>query len=87
MQSSNSIINYDFSLKPQIGGILALFLGISIISILECFCYLFYSLGKCCCGCFGDRVMEDGIDAVEPLDNATKNWNRNSQSHDPADRR
>ena len=81
-KSSSNIIIY-----LQVGGILALFLGISIISILECFCYLFYGLKKCCCSCFSDESDEDDNDAVEPLGiRRQQNWNRQSQPANQASR-
>merc|ERR1712150_37569 len=78
---------HGLQLVAEVGGILALFLGISIISILECFCYLFYGLKKCCCSCFSDESDEDDNDAVEPLGiRRQQNWNRQSQAANQASR-
>ena len=43
---------------------MAFFLGISMISILECVCYFFYRLKKCCCSCI-DNTNEDDAENVE----------------------
>ena len=58
----------------QVGGILALFLGISIISIIECLCYVVCALKRCCCSCCDNDEEDD--DDVEPLDEPRQNWNR-----------
>ena len=43
---------------------MAFFLGISMISILECVCYFFYRLKKCCCRCI-DNTNEDDAENIE----------------------
>merc|ERR1712150_366158 len=55
---------HGLQLLAEVGGIMAFFLGISMISILECVCYFFYKLKKCCCSCM-DNTNEDEAEHVE----------------------
>jgi uncharacterized membrane protein (UPF0136 family) len=49
----------------ELGGLMGFFLGISIISLIECMCY------GCCCGCRDKNDDEKDTTAIRKV----KSWN------------
>ena len=58
-QKIHNFPQHGLQFVAEVGGLMAFFLGISIISLLECFCYMCHCIRYTCCGrCCDDDANE-----------------------------
>lgn len=59
-QKIQNFPQHGLQFVAEVGGLMSFFLGISVISIIECMCYALFFVKNCCCGsCFSDDGEDD----------------------------